>query len=109
MDNSDRLIRTVSLSLSSRADPSVIAALPRPEGLRDIRTDNADGHSVRVTYDLRHVTLASLEMWMAANGLTLSEGLFARLRRRFLSFKDDNRRDQAAIVHQCCSLPPGKN
>lgn len=109
MGNSDRLIRTLSLSLSNRADPSAIAALPRPEGILDLRAGDVAGRVVSVTYDLRHVTLASLEMWMAANGLILPGGLFARLHRRWLAFKDDNRRDQAAIVHQCCSVPPGKN
>lgn len=106
MADSDRLIRTVSLSLSSRADPSVIAALPRPEGILDIR---ADDDACWITYDLRLVTLTALEPWLAANGLNLADGLLARLRRRWLSFKDDNRRDQAAIVHRCCSLPPEKN
>ncbi|CUW40250.1 protein of unknown function [Magnetospirillum sp. XM-1] len=105
MADTDRLTRTLSLSLSGRADPSAIAALSRPEGLLDLHATD-DGRAVRVSYDLRHVTLAALEQWMAANGLVLSDGLWARLRRRWLAFKDDNRRDQAAIVHQCCSVPP---
>jgi len=104
MSQTDRLIRTLSLSLAPAADAAAIVALGRPEGILDLR---ATGQGrIAVTYDLRRVTIFAIESWLAANRLPLSASVFARLRRRWLAFKDDNRRDQAAIVHQCCSVPP---
>lgn len=104
MSETDRLIRTLSLSLAPGADMAAATLLERPGGILDLRADGA-GRMV-VTYDLRHVTLSAIERWLSANGLPLSDSVFARLYRRWLAFKDDNRRDQAAIVHQCCSVPP---
>ncbi|EME70848.1 hypothetical protein H261_06439 [Paramagnetospirillum caucaseum] len=107
MNDPQRLIRTVTLSLAPDADGAVIAGLALPEGILDLQT--AGNGRVAVTYDLRHVTLPAIERWAAANRLKLSASMAARLRRRWLAFKDDNRRDQAAIVHRCCSVPPGKD
>lgn len=104
MNQTDRLIRTLSLSLTPGADVAAATLLERPEGIFDLRADGAG--RMTVTYDLRHMTLFAIERWLAANGLPLSDSIFARLHRRWLAFKDDNRRDQAAIVHQCCSVPP---
>ncbi|ARJ65506.1 hypothetical protein WV31_07485 [Magnetospirillum sp. ME-1] len=109
MDGSDRMIRKLSLSLSTPVPPEALAALSRPEGILHIRADDEAGRTISVTYDLRHATLACVDSWLAANGVHLSDGFLSRLHRRWLSFKDDNRRDQAAIVHQCCSVPPRKH
>lgn len=108
MGDDDRLIRTLSLSLAGRAEDGAIRALQRPLGLLGLSSDGT-GRAVTVTYDLRHVTLTAIEAWLTANGHPLSNNLLPRLHRRWLAFKDDNRRDQAAIIHQCCSVPPKKD
>lgn len=108
MSKTDRLTRTLSLSLEAAATPAATAMPSRPEGILDLQFDTHGGN-ITVTYDLRHVTIPALEAWLAANGLPLSKSLSSRLWRRWLAFKDDNRRDQAAIVHQCCSVPPAKD
>jgi hypothetical protein len=103
MPDSNRLIRTVTLTLAPGAQTGRAAALTRPEGVVDLK---GEGRSLTVTYDLRHADLPAVETWLAANGVKLSTGLVHRFLRRLAAFKDDNRRDQAAIVHQCCSVPP---
>lgn len=108
MTETDRLTRTLSLSLEAGAPPAATPLPSRPAGILDLRFD-PHGGNITVTYDLRHVTIPALEAWLAASGLPLSKSLPSRLRRRWLAFKDDNRRDQAAIVHQCCSVPPAKD
>lgn len=106
MRQTDRLIRKITLALAPGCHSEAVMPLRQPEGILDLR---AEGHGrIAVVYDLRHATLSAIESWLAANGLRLSGSIPARLHRRWRAFKDDNRRDQAAIVHQCCSVPPRK-
>lgn len=100
----DRLIRTLILSLARPEDGQPAAALPRPEGVTELSVETPG--RVRVAYDLRHADLPAVERWLAANGVKLAGGPLHRLRRRWIAFTDDNRRDQASIAHQCCSVPP---
>ncbi|KIL98850.1 hypothetical protein CCC_02300 [Paramagnetospirillum magnetotacticum MS-1] len=106
MSATHRLIRTITLSLAPNAPATIVETLARPEGILDLKL--LGPFAIMITYDLRHATLADMERWLAANGVNLSTGLFARLRRLWLAFKDENRRDQNSIVHQCCSVPPAK-
>lgn len=103
MADTSRLIRTVTLPLASGTDASTVKDLAKPEGITDIIVSGA---SLTVTYDLRHADIPAVERWLKANGLPLSSGLFQRFSRWLAAFKDENRKDQAAIVHQCCSVPP---
>lgn len=99
----NRLIRTARLPLAPRhqTPPSD----PLPEGILALESSD---RTLTVTYDLHRTDLGRIESWLSESGIALSQGLLARLRRRILAFKDDNRRDQAAIVHQCCNVPPPK-
>lgn len=101
---SKRLIRTARLPLAAQGRPPSTPDV-LPEGILSL--ESAD-HGLTVTYDLHRTDLGRIESWLGDAGITLSQGLLARLRRRLLAFKDDNRRDQSAIVHQCCNVPPGK-
>jgi hypothetical protein len=103
MPESDRLIRTAILTLEPGAQTGRATALPLPEGVTGLK---AEGRILRVSYDLRHVDIPAIESWLAANGIRLSNGLIDRFKRKLAAFKDENRKDQAAIVHQCCSVPP---
>lgn len=99
-----RLIRTVTLPLA--VPPS--GPLPvLPDGILELRIQGSD--KINLTYDLRLADLAVIEAWLDHSGYPLANGFWDRLRRRWLAFKDDNRRDQAAIVHKCCSVPPPKD
>lgn len=97
----DRLIRTVRLPLARRPQPPVPDQLL--EGVLSLEPCSG---GLTVTYDLHRTDLERIETWLGDSGITLSQGVLARLRRWMLAFKDENRRDQAAIVHQCCSAPP---
>lgn len=104
MSEPDRLIRKVTLPLDPGAECQIPAALA--DGMMNLRFDGSN-HIV-LTYDLRRTSLPALETWLGQFGLPLASGFWHRLKRRWMAFKDDNRRDQAAIVHQCCSVPPPK-
>jgi hypothetical protein len=103
MTGPNHLIRKITLPLGPQAG-RVIDDIP--PGILDIRLTGSD--RISLTYDLRLTNLPAVEVWLSQSGLPLSPGFWARLYRRWLAFKDDNRRDQADIVHQCCSVPPPK-
>lgn len=99
------LNRAVTLPLAQPADAKGLEALVFPDGLTAAHLD-ATGRKISLSYDLERITLARLEPWLASVALPLSGSLFARWHRQWMAFKDDNRLDQASIVHQCCNLPP---
>jgi hypothetical protein len=99
------LIRTRVLALAGTADPAVVARLAASDGIGAVRI-LPDQRHLEVGYDLRRVKLPDLTARLAAEGMPLATGLFSRLGRAIAAFKDDNRRDQADVVHQCCNLPP---
>ena len=97
------LIRTRVLSLTHPVE-----ALPPPgHGIESLRLLRG-GLRLEVRYDLRHMGLPQVAERLLRAGLPLANGILARLARAWAGFKDENRRDQAEIVHQCCNIPPPK-
>ena len=105
MTDTTPLIRTRTIALARPANQAVVAQLAASDGIAAIRTV-ADGRRLEISYDLHRMTLADLEARLRAGGFPLSNGLFARWARAWAAFKDENRRDSAEVVHQCCSVPP---
>ena len=96
------LIRTRILSLSRPAAGN----LPPPgHGVETLRLLPGNVR-LEVRYDLRIITLPQVAARLLGAGLPISNGALARLARAWAGFKDENRRDQAEIVHQCCNVPP---
>ena len=86
------------------AEPAGAVSLAA-EGLLGL-TVEAGGRSVRVRYDLRLLGLAEVVALLRGAGLVPSRRPWARLARFWAEFHDDNLRQQARIVHRCCSTPP---
>lgn len=99
------IFRTRIVTLAHPTDSASAAQAAELEGIDSLEFC-ADNRHLRVTYDLRQVTLPEVTAHLAAQGLVVSQSLFARLSRAWAGFKDDNRRDQSKIVHQCCNTPP---
>ncbi len=99
------LIRTRILTLAQPADPAVATRLAESDGIGAVRL-LPDRRHLEVSYDLRRVKLPDLTARLRAEGAPPSRNIVARLGRALAAFKDENRRDQADVVHQCCSLPP---
>lgn len=99
------LIRTRILALAGPADPAVVARLAASDGIGAVCIQPGQRH-LEISYDLRRVTLPDLAARLAAEAMPLSRSPLARLSRALAAFKDDNRRDQADVVHQCCNVPP---
>ena len=99
------LIRTRILALARPADPAVADRLAASDGISAARI-LPDRRCLEVSYDLRRVKLPDLAARLAAEGAPPSRSIVARMARALAAFKDDNRRDQADVVHQCCSVPP---
>lgn len=98
------LIRTRILSLARPVEGS----LPSPgHGIESLRL-LPGGVRLEVRYDLRVITLSQVVERLLGSGVSLSTGLFARIARAWAGFKDENRQDQSAIVHQCCNVPPDR-
>ena len=98
------LIRTRILPLTR----PVKGDLPPPgHGVESFRLLSG-GTRLEVRYDLRIITLPQVADRLTGAGLPLSRGILSRLARAWAGFKDENRRDQAGIVHQCCNLPPDR-
>ena len=95
------LIRTRILSLTRPVD-----LLPPPgHGVESLRL-LPQGWRLEVSYDLRIISLPQVAERLLCAGLPLANGILARLARAWAGFKDENRRDQAEIVHQCCNVAP---
>ena len=98
------LIRTRILSMTRPVE-----ALPPPgHGIESLRL-LSDGSRLEVRYDLHLITLPQVAARLNGAGLPLANGIPARLARAWAGFKDENRRDQAEIVHQCCNVPPQRD
>lgn len=95
---------TRTLSLSRPVSESAVARLAEAEGVLAVRT--ADDRHLRVTYDVKRTGMAALERWAMTVGLVPSNHLLARMARAWGAFQDENLRNQAHIVHHCCSAPP---
>ena len=99
------LLRTRILALDNPTSPQALDRLPVIEGLEQLRL-MPHGQSLEVRYDLRRLTLAELAAHLNAAGMRLSRRPLDRWHRAWAGFTDENRRDQARLVHQCCNLPP---
>jgi len=99
------LIRTRILALARLADPAVVARVGASDGIMAIHILPGQ-RRLEVSYDLRRVKLPDLTARLAAEAMPLSRSPLARLARALAAFKDENRLDQAEVVHHCCSAPP---
>ena len=100
------LVRTRTIALARPTNDASVGVIQQSEGINVIRL-LPDRRHLEVTYDLQKVTLPEVVARLSAAGMVPSNSLFARWSRACIAFTDDNRRDQAKIVHQCCSVPPG--
>lgn len=100
------LVRSITITLSRPADIASVELAQPGEGVIAIRL-LPDNRHLEVTYDLHKVTLPEVTARLSAVGMAPSDSLFARWSRAWITFKDENRRDQAKIAHQCCNVPPG--
>lgn len=101
-DGANLVERTIALALP--ADEPSLARVRSATGV--VMVCRLSDASIEVTYDLDRIDLAKLEMLMADAGLSLANGFFARLGRRWAAFQEDNQRAHSKIVHKCCSNPP---
>ncbi|MBI3445717.1 MAG: hypothetical protein HY055_10240 [Magnetospirillum sp.] len=99
------LNRRATLPLARPCAANSLVSLGVPDGMSEVSLD-LDGRKISFAYDLERITLPRIEAWLDSVGHPLSNALMARWRRSWLAFKDDNRLDQARIVHQCCNIPP---
>lgn len=95
---------TRTLSLARPASPDTITRMSEAEGVLAVRT--SDERKLRITYDAARTGMAALERWAVTIGLLPSDGFLARMSGAWGAFQDENLRNQAHIVHHCCSAPP---
>ena len=96
-----------TIALAKPADEEAVGRVHR-DGLVAIHAV-AGGRRIEVTYDPRQLGLDMLEASLVAVGLEPSKGFFPRLARKWIAFRESNIREQAAIVHHCCNVPPDGN
>lgn len=99
------LIRTRIIALARPTDDASVGVMQQSEGVNVIRL-LPDRRHLEVTYDLQRVTLPGLVARLSGAGIAPANSLFARWSRAWIAFQDENWRDQAKIVHQCCNVPP---
>jgi hypothetical protein len=99
------LIRTRILTLIR---PPEVPLPPLGAGLASLRL-LPGGTRLEVSYDLRLIALPQVAARLSGAGLSLADGILARMARAWAGFKDENRRDQSEIVHQCCNVPPPRD
>lgn len=93
---------TRTMGLAEPADEAQIARLAELEGVVEV-TASPNRTRLELTYDVRGTVMAALERGAIALGIKPSTGLFARLRRKWVAFQDENLRAQAKVEHHCCS------
>ncbi len=74
-------------------------------GVFEVRPDHQRGE-VEVVYDLRKIRLESLEQKLNELGYPLKGGFWARKKRGFAHFKEQNEFDAISHKGHCCSKPP---
>ncbi|HVI50991.1 MAG TPA: hypothetical protein VM661_07265 [Candidatus Sulfotelmatobacter sp.] len=89
-------------SLSAAPGEAVLQALRQCPGIV-MAKPSPDGRRLELRYDLRLTGLKELERMLPALGVRLSQGLMARLSRRWAAFQEANLRSHAAIRHKCCN------
>lgn len=87
-------------------EENIVAAL---QGVKGIRQVQADGHqgTVTIEYDLQNVTLKEIEDRIIGLGYALKNGLWARIRRSWRHYTEENEREALhAKPAPCCSDDP---
>jgi len=100
------LIRTRTIALARPTDDASVGLVLPGDGVNVIRL-LPDRRHLEVVYDLQKVTLPEVTARLSAAGMVPSNSLLACWSRAWIAFTDENRRDQAKIIHQCCNVSPG--
>ena len=92
----------------SGCEQTILSALNALSGVHETRADHRTGR-VKITYDLHTVRIQTLEEKLAELGYPPGNGFWARRKRDWIHFTEQNKRDN--LTHQgeghCCSKPPG--
>jgi YHS domain-containing protein len=96
------------LLLAAAGELNRLDAYARIAAMKGISSVSIDARQMRVTYDLRMVSVAQIETVATACGLVLKGGMH-RWRRSLWHFFEMNELDNAAHAGTmaCCSRPPG--
>lgn len=104
--STEMFIVTHRIPLRGAETTAVVAALNDLQGVNFVEADS-HGRHIRISYDLRHLSVDDIEMAVDACGGQPAKGLISALRRAWVRFTDDNTLTTvAAPVSPCCSRPP---
>jgi len=90
------------IALAAPAGDAELATVAAADGILGL-TAARGGTVLDLRYDLHRLGLVQVVAVLRAAGLTPSRRVWARLARFWGGFRDDNLRQQAKIVHHCCS------
>jgi len=74
-------------------------------GIHKVHADHHTGQ-VKVTYDLGATQLQTVEGKLAELGYPPDDGFWARKKRGWVHFTEQNKRDNLTHQGHCCSKPP---
>ena len=105
--NRKRRIKFV-LDNSETIGKRVRNVLCEKNGLLEVRLDVQD-KVIFVEYDLLEVTFEQIEKWLKDSGITLSKSLFARWKRGWTKFTEQNELDSLSAKPTSCCEDPKSN
>nr|VFJ96131.1 MAG: Copper chaperone CopZ [Candidatus Kentron sp. H]VFJ96842.1 MAG: Copper chaperone CopZ [Candidatus Kentron sp. H]VFK02615.1 MAG: Copper chaperone CopZ [Candidatus Kentron sp. H] len=99
--------RTIRVTGMSRVEceQAIQRGLNDLPGVHEARADHRTGR-VKVAYDLDSTRIRTVEEKLVALGYPLADGFWARQKRRWVHFTEQNRRDNLAQQGHCCSKTP---
>nr|VFK47194.1 MAG: Copper chaperone CopZ [Candidatus Kentron sp. TC] len=99
--------RTIQVSGMSReeCEEAIRRNLGASSGIVEVDADRRAGR-VKITYDLGATQLGTVEEKLTELGYPPDNGFWARGRRAWIYFTEQNRRDNLMRQGNCCGKPP---
>jgi len=101
-----RTIRVIGMSCG-RCEQTVQNGLNALPGVHQVRADYHTGR-VQVAYDLLVTQLQEVEKKLAQFGYPPNNGFGAKIKRNWVNYTEQNKKDNLVHRGHCCSKPPPK-
>jgi len=100
----ERTIRVTGMTCGG-CEQTIQKGLKALPGIHQVRADHHGGR-VKVTYDLSFTQLQEVEHKLTQLGYSPNDGFGARIKRNWVRYTEQNKKDNLAHQGHCCSKPP---